>query len=493
MITSSKEDSLNQLKLFFTDKLANNELELLDLIHAESDLPDERQNAIILNQANPNIKNFKAPNLEQAPYSLILPNLQEVNLTNLKEVEFDNSSLMTQQGLYLVAPPQVLQGTKIKKLILPNFLGTRYPTNRDANDLSNNQLLNSAFINNNWLQEVELGNEKMKQNENSAYWFNGYWFYKNYFLRSLQLNYPYVIPIMKVSFFLENPIINGDGYIFVPENLLENYQNADGWSSLRNKIKSINQKDTLIPKEIEQDWSQIISDCRKNENLDQYQLGDVKTVIRNGIPVPYTIVGINSDTIDTEAFTGSYVFANGAEGKAHLTWMELNISDFKTKNLAEGTFNNNASYNNATNFHSILNSIYSEFEETVKNGIVPVIKYSKGYDPITDSVPSDYEIRAEKVWAPSAIELKLSPQYGKANVRYDIRDIYHISKKINYCFGYTNINQENNNFIKVALRDYSSKGSTSPDVLQASTENPNQMASILPTSASAYVVTGFCT
>ena len=124
---------------------------------------------------------------------------------------------------------------------------------------------------------------------------------------------------------------------------------------------------------------------------------------------------------------------------------------------------------------------------------MPVIKYSKGYDPITDSVPSDYEIRAEKVWAPSAIELKLSPQYGKANVRYDIRDIYHIPKNINYCFGYTNINQENNNFIKVALRDYSSKGSTSPDVLQASTENPNQMASILPTSASAYVVTGFCT
>lgn len=497
MITNYN-DSLLKLRSFFNDTLTEtlengstvSMLSLPDLIRAETNSGNDWWNSIILNETNPSLQIINMPNLEQSPYILTSPNLKEINLDSLVQVEFGEAWNGGQQ-FYTTVPPKVLQNTKLKSLVLPNFVGTVYPTSRDVSLLSDTRLNSTAFIENYWLQEVILGNEKMFQDENSYYYFNGYWFNNNYFLQSLQLNYPYVIPIMKPQFFINNPIANGSGYIFVPDNLYDDYIQATGWQTLNAKIKRKSQKNLYTTNEIEDSWETIIANC-KNGNISKYNIGDTKTVIIDGAPIPFTIVGKlgDSQTEYMDPLHSSYSgYTTSSDGKARLAWLEKTISHFTPMNLNENSFNNNASYNNAVLLHSILNTIYDTIEPTVKNGIVPVVKYSRGYSSVNNNTIADLATtEPEYLWIPSAIELNKASQYNNATIHYVVPE------NLNYCLGYTNINQINNNYIKVALRDYSQSSRTSPDFLQASSANPNQMGVISSSGdSSAYLILGFCT
>ena len=383
---------------------------------------------------------------------------------------------------------------------MPNFVGALEPTCINAISMEDsNYLPYTSFINNYWLQEVSLGNSKMFANDNRNFRFNGFWFNNNYFLKSLELNYPYVIEISKPEFFLNNPIKNGSGYIFVPNAELVSAYLETNWSILGDKIKPIIEKPGLMPVEIEDDWSEIVYNCRTNSpRLNDYHIGDIKTVMINNVATPFMLVGKNQDTIH-QSYTGSY---NTSRSEAHLSWMEATISRFVPENINQNDFNNNAVYNNAVNIHSILNTLYNSIimeneglgiDSQGNYGILPVYKRSKGYNSNTGNLePNVLTINPEFLWIPSAIEVTSEAGLSEGTFIYDYFN--NSNKNLNYCFGYTNINRQNGEYIEVALRDYSATDRTSPDVLQASNSSPNKMSIVSSSSAkTSYLITGFCT
>lgn len=485
-------NSLEMLKSFFENDLST--LDLSDLITIDTSSTNSWWNSLIFNEASSKITSLNLKNLEQSPYIITLPNLTEVCLDNLKYVEFDGwvskNVGYDYSNFSTNIQPRLLQNTKLKKLILPNFVGSPSPTCKNANAIEDNSILPyTAFINNKWLQEVSLGNQKMFAEDNiNRYYFNGYWFNNNYFLKSLELNYPYVIPIMKPEFFLNNPIKNGSGYIFVPnQTIADAYAEATGWNTLQDKIKPISQKPSLMPVEIEDSWETIVNNCKVN-TVSQYHLGDVKMVMINNIATPYVLVGKNQDAIHS-SYTGSY------DGNtARLTWMEATISRFSPENINQNEFSNNAIYNNAVNIHAILNSLYNTIiSENPGLDILPVYKRSKGYNPTTHNLePNVLTTDPEYLWIPSAIEVN-APTSTLTDNTYIYS--YFLNRNLNYCFGYTNINKDDRgNYIEVALRDYSAIDRTSPDVLQATASSPNSMTVISSSSAkTSYIITGFCT
>ena len=111
-------NSLNMLKSFFENDLS--ELDLSDLVRIETSSSSQLWNSLIFNKANSNIKTLILKNLEQSPYILTLPNLTEVNLDNLLQVErgawsSKNIGSNSSSNFYNNLKPGVLQNTKLSK------------------------------------------------------------------------------------------------------------------------------------------------------------------------------------------------------------------------------------------------------------------------------------------------------------------------------------------------------------------------------------------
>ena len=54
-----------------------------------------------------------------------------------------------------------------------------------------------------------------------------------------------VVPPYSSSMFTATPIASGNGYIFVPDNMVDAYKGASGWSNHASVIRGIGEKDTL--------------------------------------------------------------------------------------------------------------------------------------------------------------------------------------------------------------------------------------------------------
>ena len=53
------------------------------------------------------------------------------------------------------------------------------------------------------------------------------------------------VPPYGTAMFYNTPIQSGNGYIFVPDELVDEYKSADGWSARASVIRGISEKDTL--------------------------------------------------------------------------------------------------------------------------------------------------------------------------------------------------------------------------------------------------------
>jgi len=476
MITNY-ETSLEKLREFFEDSLS--ELDIPELIFINTNATANYLNGLIID--NNNLKKINFPNLEQQPYYLINKNLQEINLNSLKRIEFGLLNLNS-SSLYT----HFLQNTKIRKLELPNFIGTASGnsalppggTNINADNAST-----ASFWNNYWLSDVSLGNSKMKEINNN--YFNGFWFRNNYFLTSLRLNYPYVIKLVKGTLgFNTTPIGAGNGYIYVPDNLLENYKQADGWSQIGNKIKKMSDYETdriVIKDSLEKiGWETIISDCNR-KNTNNYKIGDTKTILINGIPVQMVIVDKNTDTL------------NNSE-TAQLTWLAKTISIFDPVNTYEIYDNSKLpQYGNALNFKNQLNNILNNIDDVNEqsvlkqsNGIKKVIKNSYGFDSAGNG---RYISSEELIWVPSAYEIGLAATAGGLK-RYSY---FSATNPANYTIGATNLTIMNNERVSFALRDITNSSSNYLDIARATISGSPPMEIIAGNSQQPYLVFGFCT
>ena len=474
-------DSLAQLSRYFANNLE--ELNIPELVRIDTNSSNTLMNGLMFN-ADSNLKKIYFKNLEQSPYIMEGNKLEEVNLEKLLQVEVDG----TIGDIYSYLPPAVLRNTKIQTLNLPNFKGSSSPTSQTTGgNIDNTVAINStSFWNNYWLSEVSLGNSLMNATENGSYKFNGFWFKNSYFLHSLKLNYPYVIPMIGRGGFATTPIGTNpnDGYIYVPDNLLSSYQLADGWTEYSTKIRPLTvyqpQADTITDS-----WETIIDNCAGG-NVSKYQIGQTKTVKINGIPTQFVLVGKGIDPL-YESISGY----NAINGNANLSWLENTITRFEKVNISQSFTGTKPSYDKNIVLREKLTSIYNAFETTVKNGIKTVKKYSRGYDDEGELSSSILTTNPQYIWLPSATELNLRTPSTNTFV-YSYFNTDDRPSPSNYYLGATKINTINSEKIKVALRDYSGEANA-PDCLIPSSIEGDPMEISVNGGTSSYLIIGFCT
>ena len=466
--------SMTRLKQYFDDNLPDNTLNIEDLIHMDVLTSNPSNSPLIIN--NDNIEIINLPNYVQSSYILKGKNLREVDLSSLSQIEFGSARLINNMNF---PPISFLQDTKIEVLDLPNFIGARSEIPATGVLITDDSSSYASFRNNYWLKTVSMGNNLMNESDNSSCKFNGFWFQNNYSLVALKLNYPYVIPIDRFEGLFTTPLDAGDGYIYVPENLITSYQTATFWSRFgdNNKIKALSAYENDIKKyndTITDSWSQIISNCNTN-NYGKYSIGDTKTLYVNGMPIQMVIVAKDFD-----------VQENGT--KAPLTWMMKTISLFTRYNLGNDFNGVSVNFHNATaNYRALFTDmIWNGLDTIMQNGIKPVRKYSAGFEGSANDRNNSI-LSIETIWPPSASELNLASYtspYPYFNTLDEVRP--------NYFLGLTNlITDHQNNLITIGTRDYSNT-SGNPDLIR-STSKTTKMELIYGSDANSYIIFGFCT
>ena len=473
--------SMTLLRQFFTDTLPNDTLDLPDLVRADTITGYNLWSPLVIDSEN--LKIINLPNCVQSPYVLKSKNLKEVNLSSLNQTEFGMEYLNYQQEFL---PFSILQGTKIRTLDLPNFVGTT--SEIPATGMTIENAARASFRNNYWLQTVSMGNSFMP--ETSAYSFNGFWFRNNYSLIALKLNYPYVIPIDRTEGLNTTPIKAGNGYIYVPSNLLTSYRNHSVWRNISaGKFKTLEEYNTDILRyqdTITDSWAQIIANCNNN-NYGGYKIGDTKTIMVNDVPVQMVIVATRQDTLED------------GTTPAPLTWMSKTISLFTRYNLGS-TFSGGVNFHNSSpsQEHSepigyrdiFMKTIWDGLDSTLQNGIKAVTKYSVGYTNEGDFSNSIASI--EKIWPPSASEVNLQGYTSPYPYFSNLPVAAEAAIRPNYCLGLTNlINDESGTTITVGTRDYH-YNTGYPDLLRA-TGSDTTMEVVYSSGINSYIIFGFCT
>lgn len=481
--------SMNRLKAFFSnsnsDTLPNNTLEIPDLIKIDTDLSGF-QSPLVIN--NDYIETINLPNYVQSPYILKGKNLKKVDLSALTQIEFNQEYLHSSDFLLL----SILQGTKIQTLDLPNFKGTQGEVPSSGTTIGDSRAERASFRNNYWLKTVSMGNQFMKESENTQFKFNGFWFRNNYSLVALILNYPYVIPIDRTEGFNTTPIIEGNGYIYVPnQELLDAYLISWG-TKFTNKFKLISSYETNMrayEDTITDSWSQILANCI-NGSYTKYNVGDTKTLYYYGVPAQATIVAKGTDNVHDIKTDGT---------AAALTWMLKTISIFDRYNLNTVFGNSTINFHNANGTseypgyrtlftNTILNGISSNpntKDTIIQDGIKPVIKYSAGTDENGEwfgSIPSN-----ETIWPPSASEMNLRNHTSPYAYFTDSRN----PNRPNYFLGQTTLTSDDKGIITIGTRDYS-QNSSYPDIIRSTGKN-TKMEVVSGDTTNSYLIFGFCT
>lgn len=483
-----KDTSMTRLKQFFSDTLPNNTLDIPDLIRADTETPYSFWSPLVINGSNLEVINL--PNNVQSPYIIKGKNLREVNLSSLAQIEFGSQILDNRDNLFL--PLSIIQDTKIEKLELPNFVGTLGEVPTSGTLISDTGAERASFRNNFWLKTVSLGNNLMREEDNTSFKFNGFWFRNNYSLVALKLNYPYVIPIDRYEGFNTTPIMEGQGYIYVPtQDLIEAYTNNTIWGRFASKFRLLDNYATDMLKyedTITDSWEQIINNCNSPTGYTKYNIGDTKTLYVNGAPAQMVIGAKDFDILE-----------NG--NRAPLTWLSKTISIFTRYNLGTVFGNGGANFHEANGTtenpgyralftNTIFNAISSNKntnDSIIKNGIKPVIKYSTGNIGAVNEWSNSIQ-SIETIWPPSTSELGIrnytSPYPYFNDSRFFDGPYYYL--------GLTNlITDESGTVITIGTRDYS-QSAYYPDILRATGKN-SKMEAVAADSTNSYLIFGFCT
>jgi len=425
-------------------------------------------NNLVIN--NNNIKKIIMPYLEQQPGIILGENLEEVEIPSLQLIT--NLADVITGG---ILTSKFLQNTKIQKLDLPELKGT---LNEETDISSANQI---GFARNYWLREVNLGNAYLTKNNNAS--FGRFWFYYNYSLQKLALRYPFVLPLANITGLATTPISYQKGFIYVPDNLIEEYQQAASWSNFASQFRPLTQIDNPTQEDLvklnydtlpdeKYTWKQIIEMCNNNSLTGDFVVGATKTVAINGMPTQMVIVDLNKDSKSDNS------------GKASITWVEKHISRYNPIIMSVSS-NNIKNYSNINNFHSIEKmNIFNGLPTVLQENIKSVKKNTFGW-LAADS--QGIKTTDEKIWIPSAAELGLSQSAG-TQIEADLPYKYfeNINNRV-FKFGYTDrtpipgVNQ-------VALRTFTSSSNYADSI-----DNNGRFVSGSNSQFPQYLIIGFCT
>jgi len=463
--------SLNKLEDFFSKSSNLTEINIPELISID-DNPRANYNGIVL--LDTNAKSIKFPNVQQQIGFIGNDKLEEIDLESLQYIESQYGFLHDHSEFYI----QFLHNTKLESLDLPNLMGARNPIPNSTVSPTESQSMQASFQNNYWLRDVAIGKNANILNHNpNADWFNGLWFRNNYSLKFLRLYNPYVlIPNRAVTTGLAStPIGSGNGFIYVPEELLEDYKADTSWSAYASSIKPLidYENDKALDKDSISDdiktWKNIIDDCNSASGFDIsiYKIGATKTIKIDGIPTQMVIVDINKD-----------INTNG--NPVRLTWMSKTITYFNTIPCSALTTGIDRNYYKAPSaIKTFLDELYLKIDEPIRNGIKTVQKESFGYDGDTSTTVTT----EEKIWIPSDAEVGITIHDSTQSKRYSY---FSTGNRNDYKLGETNIRPING----IVTRDYSSSTASYLDTIQYS----NSTVTAIGNSASnPYIIFGFCT
>ncbi len=433
-------------------------------------------NSLIIN--NGTLQTINLPALEQQPGIILGENVRNVNLSSLQYIT--NYSDVLNGG---ILTSKFLQLTKLQTLELPELQGTL----SEENDLGS--AVQIGFARNYWLKEVSLGNAYLVQDPSA--FFGKFWFYYNFSLQKLILRYPYVIPLSNITGLATTPIGSRKGFIYVPDNLVEDYQTAGSWANFRDQFRPITELNNISAEDLavlEEDtlknytWEEIINLCNSSNILPgDFQIGATKTIEIDGMPTQMVIVAKNRDVI------------SGSNTTAKLTWIEKNISRYNPiyMSVPQGSIRN---YSNIVNFHgSVEDNIVGEKDkilnglpEVVRNGIKQVDKKTYGWLAVDGQSEMTF---SEKIWIPSAAELNLGATAPviETDSAYDYYvGTENIGNNV-FKFGKTNRTSPSDSH-NVALRTFTSSSNYSDSI-----DNNGRFVAGLNAQFSNYIIIGFCT
>ena len=205
---------------------------------------------------------------------------------------------------------------------------------------------------------------------------------------SLILRSPEVCVLQNISALADTPIANGDGYIYVPSDLVNSYKSASNWSTYASQIVAISEfpKEPATPGTITDSWATILANEENGTYSTKYSVGDTKLLLVNGAYIMMQIVAMDTDTLADNS------------GLAKITWMSVG----EIGNLPMWFINSSETNWSGSFLRGLLReSLLPNIESTVLNAIKPVIKYTRniyGQTMRTDS-------STETIWIPSQYEM----------------------------------------------------------------------------------------
>lgn len=179
----------------------------------------------------------------------------------------------------------------------------------------------------------------------------------------------------------ETPMAGGDGAIYVPDSLVNDYKT--GWTGYANIIHPISDYPLEDFSSISDDWETIIT----NPNYaTDYRIGDTKKLEVNGTYTYMQIVAFNADTL-----------ASDSTKTANITWIMLPFINLRYQMHTSGT--TDGGWESCALRARLRNDILPTMPEVVRNNIKEVTKTY--YDYASDSTKTC----TDTIWIPSNREL----------------------------------------------------------------------------------------
>ena len=225
-------------------------------------------------------------------------------------------------------------------------------------------------------------------------------FRDSYSLSHLILRSDSLCVLNSTSAFINTPIAEGLGWIYVPTDLVDTYKTATNWSTYANRIVSIDEYPKALDGEtITDTWDEIFQAENNDTYKTKYSVGDTKYLVIGGTYVLMQIIAFDRDILSSDGTS-----------TAKITWLSKSLSFQLPINLTTSHTGGWAE----CECRKILNDIiYEQFPESVKNRILPV---NKTYS--ATSSPSGTTVISDKLWIPSSREMVGDDAYENSGIDY---------------------------------------------------------------------------
>ena len=189
------------------------------------------------------------------------------------------------------------------------------------------------------------------------------------------------------------------GCMYVPSALLSSYKNANNWSTISDRIRSISEypcKPPIIT--VDDTWAQIISHAANGTHSTAYNKGDIKELSYNNKTAYMQYVG------------------DRPEGPVWLS--KINEEDTLTMYPTSGLsyFNAELGYLESTIDEYLNTTLYAYLPSEIQTAIAEV--------PITYSISAQTYSGNRKIWIPSSKELGFTGGDCKENSGYVFNDVF---------------------------------------------------------------------